>query len=83
MLGGPPRPAGDPDVAHRRLGYVRFHEGTADPWPGYGDRALGSWAETLARTWPSGAPVYAYFNNDQNAAAVADAATLARLATAT
>jgi uncharacterized protein YecE (DUF72 family) len=62
-------------------GYVRFHEGTADPWPCYGERALGSWAETLAGTWPPEAPVYAYFNNDQNAAAVADAATLARLVT--
>jgi uncharacterized protein YecE (DUF72 family) len=60
-------------------GYVRFHEGIADPWPCYGERALASWAELVARTWPPDAPVYAYFNNDQNAAAVADAAVLAQL----
>src|SRR6516165_4333116 len=60
-------------------GYMRFHEGSAEPWPRYGERALASWAELIARTWPPDAPVYAYFNNDQNAAAVADAATLAQL----
>jgi uncharacterized protein YecE (DUF72 family) len=60
-------------------GYLRFHEGTASPWPRYSEAALGAWAERIARTWPPGAMVYAYFNNDQNAAAVADAATLARL----
>jgi len=60
-------------------GYMRFHEGTAEPWPRYGERALASRAELIARTWPPDAPVYAYFNNDQNAAAVADAATLAQL----
>ena len=60
-------------------GYVRFHEGTADPWPRYGERALASWTERIARTWPPDASVYVYFNNDQNAAAVADAATVAEL----
>jgi len=60
-------------------GYLRFHEGTASPWPRYGEAALGAWADRIARAWPPGATVYAYFNNDQNAAAVADAATLARL----
>jgi len=65
-------------------GYVRFHEGAggaAGPWPRYGERALASWAELIAGTWPPDAPVYAYFNNDQHAAAVADAAVLARYAT--
>ena len=60
-------------------GYIRFHEGTADPWPRYGAAALRGWAELLARTWPPPATVYAYFNNDQNGAAVEDAADLARL----
>jgi uncharacterized protein YecE (DUF72 family) len=59
-------------------GYVRFHEGDAGPWPRYGERTLASWADLLTRTWPPGAPVYAYFNNDQNAAAVADATVLAQ-----
>jgi len=61
-------------------GYLRFHEGTASPWPRYGESALGTWADRIAATWPPEATVHAYFNNDQNAAAVADAAVLARLA---
>jgi uncharacterized protein YecE (DUF72 family) len=60
-------------------GYLRFHEGTADPWPRYSDQALRGWAERVAATWPEPAPVYAYFNNDQNGAAVVDAAVLASL----
>ncbi len=60
-------------------GYLRFHEGTADPWPRYADRALRGWAERVAATWPPRAPVYAYFNNDQDGAAVLDAAAFARL----
>jgi uncharacterized protein YecE (DUF72 family) len=60
-------------------GYLRFHEGTASPWPRYGDSALAAWADRVAGTWPAGATVYAYFNNDQNAAAVVDAAALARM----
>jgi uncharacterized protein YecE (DUF72 family) len=60
-------------------GYLRFHEGTAAPWPRYGESALRGWADRITRTWPPGVPVYAYFNNDQNAAAVADAAVLTRL----
>ena len=60
-------------------GYLRFHEGTADPWPRYTDRALRDWAARLADAWPAVAPVYAYFNNDQGGAAVLDAAAFARL----
>jgi len=60
-------------------GYLRFHEGTADPWPRYTDRALRDWASRVAATWPAPAPVYAYFNNDQGGAAVLDAAAFARL----
>jgi uncharacterized protein YecE (DUF72 family) len=60
-------------------GYVRFHEGTADPWPRYAGRCLRDWAERVARAWPDPSPVYAYFNNDQCGAAVVDAAAFARL----
>jgi uncharacterized protein YecE (DUF72 family) len=60
-------------------GYLRFHEGTADPWPRYGARALRGWAERVAGTWQPDAPVYAYFNNDQEGAAVLDAADFARI----
>ena len=80
MLGGPRRRAGDPAVANRRLGLLRFHEGTADPWPRYTDQALQTWADRVAKAWPKSAPVYAYFNNDQNGAAVIDAANFAALA---
>jgi uncharacterized protein YecE (DUF72 family) len=60
-------------------GYLRFHEGAADPWPAYGQKALRAWADRIVGTWPTGAPVYAYFNNDQHGAAVTDAAVFARL----
>ncbi|MEU6866635.1 DUF72 domain-containing protein [Streptomyces sp. NPDC046876] len=54
-------------------GYVRFHEGRAQPWPRYGPRALRTWAARIADTWPEGADVFAYFNNDPGGAAVHDA----------
>jgi uncharacterized protein YecE (DUF72 family) len=54
-------------------GYLRLHEGTAQPRPRYGSRALRSWAQRLADTWPERADVYAYFNNDPGGAAVVDA----------
>lgn len=60
-------------------GYLRFHEGTADPWPRYSDSALLTWADRIAGTWAPGAMVYSYFNNDQNAAAVRDGAAFALL----
>ncbi|MER6559680.1 DUF72 domain-containing protein [Streptomyces sp. NPDC001027] len=61
-------------------GYVRFHQGRARPWPHYGRRALESWLDRIATTWPDGADVYAYFNNDPGGAAVADAAVFGRTA---
>ncbi|MEU3946871.1 DUF72 domain-containing protein [Streptomyces sp. NPDC029526] len=63
-------------------GYVRFHQGRARAWPHYGRRSLRTWAERVAETWPGGQDVYAYFNNDPNAAAVGDAALFARTARA-
>ncbi|BBC37708.1 Histidine kinase [Streptomyces graminofaciens] len=61
-------------------GYVRFHEGRAQPWPRYGRQSLETWAERIAHTWPEGADVYAYFNNDPGGAAVEDAMTFGRAA---
>jgi uncharacterized protein YecE (DUF72 family) len=58
-------------------GYLRFHEGAAQPWPRYGPQDLRAWAQRAAQAWPDGAEVFAYFNNDQGGAAVHDAATLA------
>ncbi|MER5476541.1 DUF72 domain-containing protein [Streptomyces sp. NPDC002734] len=60
-------------------GYLRLHEGRARPWPRYGARALRTWAERVAATWPAG-DLYAYFNNDPGGAAVHDAARFARAA---
>jgi len=60
-------------------GYLRFHEGTADPWPRYAGKTLREWGQRVASTWPPQAPVYAYFNNDQGGAAVLDAAAFARI----
>jgi uncharacterized protein YecE (DUF72 family) len=60
-------------------GYVRFHEGRTRDWPRYGRRSLQTWAGRVRDTWAEDEDVYAYFNNDPNAAAVKDAATFARL----
>ncbi len=61
-------------------GYLRFHEGAAQPWPRYGTRALRSWLGRVTGCWPDAEPVYVYFNNDQFGAAIADSAAFARLA---
>ncbi|MGW2388364.1 DUF72 domain-containing protein [Streptomyces lydicamycinicus] len=63
-------------------GYLRFHEGRAEPWPRYGRQALTTWARRIADTWPDRADVYTYFNNDPGGAAVRDATTFARAVTA-
>jgi uncharacterized protein YecE (DUF72 family) len=61
-------------------GYLRFHEGAADPWPNYGEQALRSWADRVAQAWPGDADVYVYFNNDPGGAAVVNSVTFAALA---
>ena len=73
------RPAG-PLWRTASWGYLRFHEGTARPWPRYGRQALRSWLARLAAAWPGGADRYVYFNNDQGAAAVLNSAQFAGLA---
>ncbi|WP_300605449.1 DUF72 domain-containing protein [Trebonia sp.] len=60
-------------------GYLRFHEGGGDPWPRYATAELRAWADRVAAAWPRDATVYAYFNNDQEGAAVQDAAAFADL----
>lgn len=60
-------------------GYVRFHEGRAKDWPRYGRRSLETWAARLKDTWSAEDDVYAYFNNDPNAAAVENARTFEAL----
>ena len=56
--------------------YVRFH-GVAKKYGGsYPDDALREWARRLRRAAAAGRDVYAYFNNDIDGAAVANARTL-------
>src|SRR6266568_28336 len=49
-------------------GYLRFHEGAADPWPRYGQQALRAWVDRVRQEWPGGGDVYVYFNNDPGGA---------------
>jgi uncharacterized protein YecE (DUF72 family) len=58
-------------------GYLRFHEGGANPPPRYDARALSSWAARLAQAWPDDQDVFVYFNNDTGGAAVHDSARFA------
>lgn len=58
-------------------GYVRLHRGAASPPPCYGDQALRSWAQRVARLWGDRSDVFVYFNNDPGACAVRDAARFA------
>ncbi len=62
-------------------GYLRLHEGTATPRPGYGRAALASWLRRIEDTYGHDPEVYVYFNNDPGGAAIRDATTLARAAT--
>ena len=61
-------------------GYLRFHEGTAQPRPRYGAQALRSWVTRLTDAWPDEDDVYVYFNNDHGGAAVINSAQFADLA---
>jgi uncharacterized protein YecE (DUF72 family) len=75
------------DSPHRRTpewrtaewGFVRFHEGTASPRPCYGEGALATWAERIARLWEPDQDVFCYFNNDHLACAIRDAVVFAGL----
>jgi uncharacterized protein YecE (DUF72 family) len=54
-------------------GYVRLHEGRAQPRPRYGRAALASWVNRIADAWPAQTDVFVYFNNDPGGAAIRDA----------
>jgi uncharacterized protein YecE (DUF72 family) len=60
-------------------GYLRFHQGDGSPWPRYDSEALRGWLDRVCQAWPDEAPVYVYFNNDQDGAAIADSAAFAGL----
>jgi uncharacterized protein YecE (DUF72 family) len=59
-------------------GYLRLHEGRANPRPRYGAAALSTWLDRIEAAFPGGehVPVYVYFNNDPGGAAVRDATAL-------
>jgi len=61
-------------------GFIRLHEGVAEPRPCYGEAALETWVGRIGELWPRGADVFAFFNNDHRCCAVRDAATFATLA---
>ncbi|MEV0270281.1 MAG: DUF72 domain-containing protein [Hamadaea sp.] len=61
------------------FGYLRLHEGRADPRPHYGRTALKSWLGRIEDAFDE-QTVYVYFNNDPGAAAIDNARTLERLA---
>jgi uncharacterized protein YecE (DUF72 family) len=60
-------------------GYLRMHEGTANPRPRYGRRAMSSWIDRLGTEYGS-ADSYVYFNNDTGGAAITDAVEFAGVA---
>jgi uncharacterized protein YecE (DUF72 family) len=63
-------------------GYLRFHEGRANPRPAYGDGAFRSWLRRLDQAWDDRCDVYVYFNNDPGGAAVRNAIRYTELARA-
>ncbi|HEU5368235.1 MAG TPA: DUF72 domain-containing protein, partial [Ktedonobacterales bacterium] len=54
--------------------YLRFHAGASGI--GFTDAELAFWAEWLAREAEAGCESYAYFNNDAEGHAIADARRL-------
>jgi uncharacterized protein YecE (DUF72 family) len=66
-------------LAFGQVAYVRFHGANGPYWGQYSDDALAPWVEWLADEHRSGRGVYAYFNNDSNADAIADARRLREL----
>jgi len=65
-----------PRLAVGPVAYLRFHGGIAKYWGRYSDEHLLEWAEWITNQTRSGRPVWAYFNNDPEAHAIADAQTL-------
>jgi uncharacterized protein YecE (DUF72 family) len=59
--------------------YVRFHGASGKYWGRYSEEALADWAEWLRVEEVNGRTVWAYFNNDIHADAIADAKALQAL----
>ena len=65
-----------PRLAVGRVAYLRFHGGLLKYYGRYSDERLLEWADWIAEQAGLGRPVWAYFNNDPEAHAIADAQTL-------
>lgn len=61
------------------VAYVRFHGAGGKYYGRYTEDVLRSWAEWIGSQLEEARSVWAYFNNDINADAIADALTLRRL----
>lgn len=59
-----------------KLAYVRFHGGIGKYHGRYSDKALLDWSDWMIRQVRAERSVWAYFNNDAEAAAIEDALTL-------
>jgi uncharacterized protein YecE (DUF72 family) len=65
-----------PRLAVGPIAYVRFHGGLGKYWGRYSDKVLLGWTDWIAEQSRGGRAVWAYFNNDPEAAAIHDAQTL-------
>jgi uncharacterized protein YecE (DUF72 family) len=65
-----------PRRASGKAAYIRFHGGTGKYRGRYPDPVLQDWADWMAGQAKGGRDVWAYFNNDIDAAAIQDALTL-------
>ena len=68
-----------PRIATGPIAYVRFHGAGGKYWGRYDEAVLRRWAEWITGHAAGGRPVWAYFNNDIHADAIADALALRRL----
>lgn len=60
------------------FGYLRLHTG-GGKGPGYDEDTLSRWRQELAAAFEPDTPVFVYFNNDPEGAALVDAETFAGL----
>ncbi|MGN6498533.1 MAG: DUF72 domain-containing protein [Tsuneonella sp.] len=65
-----------PRLAVGPVAYVRFDGGLGKYWGRYPDERLLAWADWMADQARAGRSVWAYYNNDPEAHAIADAQTL-------
>jgi uncharacterized protein YecE (DUF72 family) len=65
-----------PRVATGRAAYVRFHGGKGKYRGRYPEKQLLDWAAWMSDQAQEGRAVWAYFNNDAEAHAIADARAL-------